>query len=85
MTSKSENSAYGGATPSKPTHRFSENPPTSHPVDDQSLRDYRLDNFVKGPNSVPLQSLQASATSGTQAQNEMKASEEVGPTSSHPG
>ncbi|KAI1407294.1 hypothetical protein F5Y13DRAFT_206509 [Hypoxylon sp. FL1857] len=54
MTSDSNNAAYNGMTPSKPNHRFSENPPTPGPVDSQSLRAYRLASYENGADSVPL-------------------------------
>ncbi|KAI0887010.1 uncharacterized protein GGS22DRAFT_159174 [Annulohypoxylon maeteangense] len=49
----SNTTTYNGATPPKPQHYFSRNPPTHDPTNDQNLRAYRLDKFINGPNSVP--------------------------------
>ncbi|KAI0849383.1 hypothetical protein F5Y00DRAFT_269363 [Daldinia vernicosa] len=61
MTQSSDNAAHNGTTPPKQAHSFSENPPTSHATDSQSLREYRLDRFKNEPNSVPLASVQPDA------------------------
>ncbi|RYP80868.1 hypothetical protein DL769_002246 [Monosporascus sp. CRB-8-3] len=54
MTLDSNRAAYGGRTPEKPSHTFSVQPPTNHPVDQQSLSTYRLATFANAPGSVPL-------------------------------
>ncbi|KAI0893006.1 hypothetical protein F4806DRAFT_499531 [Annulohypoxylon nitens] len=50
----SDVTVYNGTTPQKPQHYFSRNPPTDDPVNQQSLRSYRLEKFVHGPNNVPV-------------------------------
>ncbi|RYP16370.1 hypothetical protein DL765_005150 [Monosporascus sp. GIB2] len=54
MAPESNRAAYGSQTPEKPAHTFSVQPPTKHPVDQQSLGAYRLTTFVNAPGSVPL-------------------------------
>ncbi|KAI2631439.1 hypothetical protein GGS26DRAFT_557705 [Hypomontagnella submonticulosa] len=68
MTGNSNDAAYNGVTPDKPSHHFSENPPTPHPADKQSLGGYRLERYEKGPDSVPLGHVQP-ASSGTRKEN----------------
>ncbi|OTA68362.1 hypothetical protein K449DRAFT_429206 [Hypoxylon sp. EC38] len=46
------------ATSLKPKHHFSSNPQTSYPDDEESLRNYRLDRYENGPNSVPFADIQ---------------------------
>ncbi|KAI0838487.1 hypothetical protein F5Y06DRAFT_47882 [Hypoxylon sp. FL0890] len=72
MASNSNKSAYYGVTPPKPSHRFSKNPPTPHPVDKQSLREYRLENYRNGPDSVPLAKSQVTASDNTQTIRQAK-------------
>ncbi|RYP07013.1 hypothetical protein DL765_009282 [Monosporascus sp. GIB2] len=54
MAPESNRAIYGGQTPEKPAHTFSVQPPTKHPVDQQSLGTYRLTTFANAPGSVPL-------------------------------
>ncbi|KAI0122675.1 hypothetical protein F4814DRAFT_446616 [Daldinia grandis] len=54
MANGSNSTACYGTTSSKPTHRFTENPPTSGPIDKESLQYYRLELFIDETNSVPL-------------------------------
>ncbi|KAI1407296.1 hypothetical protein F5Y13DRAFT_175246 [Hypoxylon sp. FL1857] len=65
MASDSNKSVYHGVTPPKPGHRISEYPPTPHAVDQQSLRDYRLESYRNGLDSVPLANPHATASSIT--------------------
>ncbi|KAI8963587.1 hypothetical protein F5Y11DRAFT_346399 [Daldinia sp. FL1419] len=71
MSDKSNIAAHFGATPSKPTHNFTGNPPTGHPTDQQSLQEYRLRAFQDGPDSVPL------VHDGTTSSESAKASHEA--------
>ncbi|KAI2777655.1 hypothetical protein F4815DRAFT_448045 [Daldinia loculata] len=77
MANNSNSAAYYGANPSKPTHHFTENPPTSHPADKQSLQDYRLQLFQDGPNSVPLVNDRTPSSDNTQASHEAKIAAEL--------
>ncbi|KAI1469140.1 uncharacterized protein F4812DRAFT_470243 [Daldinia caldariorum] len=54
MANNSNSAAYNGEALPKPTHRFTKTPPTSHPCDKESLRDYRLQVFRDSPKSAPL-------------------------------
>ncbi|RYO79763.1 hypothetical protein DL766_001075 [Monosporascus sp. MC13-8B] len=54
MAPDSNRAVYGGQTPKKPAHTFSVQPPTKHPVDQQSLGAYRLTIFANAPGFVPL-------------------------------
>ncbi|KAI0379404.1 hypothetical protein F5Y04DRAFT_282826 [Hypomontagnella monticulosa] len=67
MATSSKGGVYHGATPPKPSHYFSGNPPTPHPIDQQSLRDYRLDRFKNDPGAVALAHFRASNHNDTQA------------------
>ncbi|KAI1204724.1 uncharacterized protein F4807DRAFT_465366 [Annulohypoxylon truncatum] len=77
MANDSKNSVYYGMTPSKPTHKFSNNQPTSHPVDDRSLREYRLESYRKESDSVPLPHTETSASNNTQALRKAKVAAEL--------
>ncbi|KAI1440270.1 hypothetical protein F5Y02DRAFT_423216 [Annulohypoxylon stygium] len=55
----SDVTVYNGTTPQKPQHYFSRNPPTHDPVNQQSLRSYRLYKFVNEPNTVPVAHVQS--------------------------
>ncbi|KAI1204723.1 uncharacterized protein F4807DRAFT_445989 [Annulohypoxylon truncatum] len=70
----SDVTVYHGATPHKPQHFFSRNPPTPHPTNEQSLRSYRLNKFVNGPDNVSMAHVQtiqphtaSSGVTGSQA------------------
>ncbi|OTA86684.1 hypothetical protein M434DRAFT_35713 [Hypoxylon sp. CO27-5] len=67
MPINSNKATYNGATPPKPKHHFSRNSPTSHPADDASLRNYRLDRYNNGPNSVLLLDIQTRKPGDIQA------------------
>ncbi|KAI2631427.1 hypothetical protein GGS26DRAFT_591305 [Hypomontagnella submonticulosa] len=55
MATSSNKAVRNGETPRKPSHYFSRHPPTSHPVDQQSLRDYRLFGYLNGlDNMLPV-------------------------------
>lgn len=53
--------------PTKPSHHFSSNPPSSQPIDERSLRDYRLREYQNGPESVPFAYVQSSQSRNDQA------------------
>ncbi|KAI8963588.1 hypothetical protein F5Y11DRAFT_319188, partial [Daldinia sp. FL1419] len=59
MPARSDNAAYNGTTPPKPTHFFSSNPPTNDATDSQSLKEYRLAKFKDETNSVLFQNVQS--------------------------
>ncbi|KAI1415081.1 hypothetical protein F5Y13DRAFT_157790 [Hypoxylon sp. FL1857] len=67
MPGNSNKVTYNGETPKKLKHHFSHNPPTSHPADKGSLRNYRLDGYKNGPESVPLTGTHTSNSGDTQA------------------
>ncbi|KAI1654390.1 hypothetical protein F4813DRAFT_207424 [Daldinia decipiens] len=77
MADNSSSPAYYGATPSKPAHHFTENPPTSDPADKKSLQDYRLQLFKDGPNSVPLVDDRTPSSDNSQASHEAKVAAEL--------
>ncbi|KAI0379400.1 hypothetical protein F5Y04DRAFT_128517 [Hypomontagnella monticulosa] len=62
MAGNSNDAAYNGVTPDKPNHHFSDNPPTPHPADKESLGGYRLARYEQAPNSVPLANIQTTTT-----------------------
>ncbi|KAI1440271.1 hypothetical protein F5Y02DRAFT_403488 [Annulohypoxylon stygium] len=76
MAGDSSNSIYHGATPPKPSHLLSDQPPTPHPVDDQSLRNYRLESYRRAPDSVPSYH-QDSILSNTQEPHHEKVAAEL--------
>ncbi|KAI0849381.1 hypothetical protein F5Y00DRAFT_261517 [Daldinia vernicosa] len=77
MANNSNSAACYGATPSKPTHNFTENPPTSHPADKKSLQDYRLQLFKDGPNSVPLVDDRTPSSDASEASHKAKMAAEL--------
>ncbi|KAI1455107.1 hypothetical protein F4805DRAFT_460041 [Annulohypoxylon moriforme] len=77
MASNSTKSVYHGTTPHKPIHRFSVQQPTPHPVDDKSLREYRLESYKKGPDSVPLLRYQVSSLNSAQVPHETRVAAEL--------
>ncbi|KAI2777654.1 hypothetical protein F4815DRAFT_448044 [Daldinia loculata] len=63
MPGSSNKAVCNGEGPSKPSHHFSEHPPTSHAADSQSLRDYRLREFINDVRSITLADVQAASAS----------------------
>ncbi|KAI1805824.1 hypothetical protein F4811DRAFT_201560 [Daldinia bambusicola] len=77
MSQDSDRAVCNGEAPPKPSHSLSENPPTSHTTDRQSLREYHLDRFISSPNSVPLASVQTATDSNAQEAHQRNLATEV--------
>ncbi|KAI1641870.1 uncharacterized protein F4817DRAFT_28657 [Daldinia loculata] len=52
LSASSNEAIYDGIITHKQSHYYSRNPPTAHPVDEMSLRTYRLNKFLVEPDSA---------------------------------
>ncbi|KAI0872858.1 hypothetical protein GGS24DRAFT_415245 [Hypoxylon argillaceum] len=72
MSSTSNTSTYYAQTSGKSQHYYTSHPPSSHPVDRDSLRTYRLSNYNQDSHRPPMASAQSAASISSTHQTRVK-------------